>query len=228
MIISGPTVPAVATWADLPEPVRKCVSALRDGFNRRFDTASHLLTDCAIVNPDTRKLGWFADKPEVIELAYARFKDEMVNLIEAEAADVHPPEPAVPEAAAAAAAPAADEVDQLLAECGIQFDDPVPAVPAQPLTPLEKATEELNRYKNKQIAKVDPMTFWGLHAHEFPTIAKLAMKYLAIPASSAPSERAFSQLKLVVENKRWNTDPDRVCALVFLRCNKHLTTLLGM
>ena len=31
---------------------------------------------------------------------------------------------------------------------------------------------------------------------QLPTIAKLARKYLAIPANSAPSERVFSQAKL--------------------------------
>ena len=37
----------------------------------------------------------------------------------------------------------------------------------------------------------------------FPHVALMAQKYLAIPASSAPSERVYSQLKLIVERKRW-------------------------
>ena len=41
-------------------------------------------------------------------------------------------------------------------------------------------------------------------------IAKMALKYLAVPASSAPSELVFfSQLKLILDRKRWRIDADR-------------------
>ena len=40
----------------------------------------------------------------------------------------------------------------------------------------------------------DVMQWWSDHEANFPHIALLALKYLAIPASSAPSEREFSQL----------------------------------
>ena len=42
----------------------------------------------------------------------------------------------------------------------------------------------------------DVMEWWSDNEEKFPNIAKLARKYLAIPASSAPSERVFSQMKL--------------------------------
>ena len=38
---------------------------------------------------------------------------------------------------------------------------------------------------------IDPLAWWKMHDGQFPTIAKLARKYLAIPASSATSERVF-------------------------------------
>ena len=41
-------------------------------------------------------------------------------------------------------------------------------------------------------------------------LAQLARKYLAIPVSSAPSERVFIQLKLIVELKRRRMDPARI------------------
>ena len=42
-------------------------------------------------------------------------------------------------------------------------------------------------------------------------ITKMALKYLAVPASSAPSELVFfSQLKpLILDRKRWRIDADR-------------------
>ena len=44
---------------------------------------------------------------------------------------------------------------------------------------------------------IDPLAWWKMYDGQFPPIAKLARKYLAIPASSAPSERVFSRAKLI-------------------------------
>ena len=38
---------------------------------------------------------------------------------------------------------------------------------------------------------IDPLAWWKMHDGQFLIIAKLARKYLAIPASSAPSKRVF-------------------------------------
>ena len=65
------------------------------------------------------------------------------------------------------------------------------------------------------------MEWWSDHEVKFPHVALMAQKYLAIPASSAPSERVFSQLKLIVERKRWRMDGGRVERVIFLRCNKN-------
>ena len=53
----------------------------------------------------------------------------------------------------------------------------------------------------------DAMQWWSEHEAHFPHIALMALKYLAIPASSAPSERVFSQLrKFIIDRKRWLAD----------------------
>ena len=53
---------------------------------------------------------------------------------------------------------------------------------------------------------IDPLARWKMHDGQFPTIAKLARKNLAIPASSAPSdsgsERVFSRAKLIQQRQR--------------------------
>ena len=38
----------------------------------------------------------------------------------------------------------------------------------------------------------DPLLWWRLNSDRFPHLAALARKHLAVPASSTPSERAFS------------------------------------
>ena len=48
---------------------------------------------------------------------------------------------------------------------------------------------------------LDPMEWWKMHNSQFPTIAILAWKYLALPASSAPSEHVFSRAKLIQERQ---------------------------
>ena len=50
-------------------------------------------------------------------------------------------------------------------------------------------------------------------------IAKMALKYLAVPASSAPSELVFfsSQLKLILDRKRWRIDADRKVFVLTLK-----------
>ena len=65
----------------------------------------------------------------------------------------------------------------------------------------------------------DVMQWWSNHEANFPHIALLSLIYLAIPASSAPYERVFAQLKLVIGRKRWRMDAGRVERVIFLRCN---------
>jgi hypothetical protein len=47
-------------------------------------------------------------------------------------------------------------------------------------------------------------------------------RYLAIPASSAPSERVFSACRTVLMKRRWAMDPSNLANLIFLKCNEHL------
>ena len=69
-----------------------------------------------------------------------------------------------------------------------------------------------------------PIDWWKMYDGQFPPIAKLARKYLAIPASSAPSERVFSRAKLIQQRQRWNFLPQRLEVCVMLKHNAWLIT----
>ena len=65
----------------------------------------------------------------------------------------------------------------------------------------------------------DPLNWWSSHCNSFPTLAKLAKKYLCINASSVSSERLFSISGNIVSRKRSLLKPETVNKLVFLSCN---------
>lgn len=67
--------------------------------------------------------------------------------------------------------------------------------------------------------EADPLEWWRLHQVNFPRVASLARKYLCIPATSAPSERAFSTGGNIVTCNRSALKPETVDRLVFLANN---------
>ncbi len=70
---------------------------------------------------------------------------------------------------------------------------------------------------------VNPLDWWKTQEIHFPRLGKLAKKYPCIPASSSPSERAFSTGGNIVTCHRATLKPDAVDRLVFLSHNlKHM------
>lgn len=63
--------------------------------------------------------------------------------------------------------------------------------------------------------KVDPVQWWKLNGHRFPTLARMAQDYLAVPASSVPSEQIFSQAGDIITKKR-NRMLDTSCSSLLL------------
>jgi hypothetical protein len=63
----------------------------------------------------------------------------------------------------------------------------------------------------------DPLLWWKVRAVRFPLLAQLARRLLAIPASSAPSERLFSESGQLVSQKRASLHPDTVEDIMLLR-----------
>ena len=67
----------------------------------------------------------------------------------------------------------------------------------------------------------DPLSWWMQHKEQLPVLAKLAQIYLAVQASSAPSERVFSKASLLLSNRRSAMDPNFAGKMMFVSENWH-------
>ncbi|CAG8616725.1 13011_t:CDS:1, partial [Cetraspora pellucida] len=66
-----------------------------------------------------------------------------------------------------------------------------------------------------------PFEWWKNNQSHFPVLAYLARKYLAILATSTPSERLFSEAGNIMSIKRVNLLPITLEHLIFLNKNHH-------
>jgi len=81
-----------------------------------------------------------------------------------------------------------------------------------------KEDSEVERYKNTRTigSSENPLKWWRENAPLYPRVASLAKKYLGIPATSAPSERAFSTASNVDSRHRGRLDPESLEMCVLL------------
>jgi hypothetical protein len=77
---------------------------------------------------------------------------------------------------------------------------------------------EIKRYWLEDVIdrKENPLTFWRLKRKTFPSLASMAQVYLAIPSTSTPSERAFSNGRLIIDYTRNCLSPSKIRALMCL------------
>ena len=87
------------------------------------------------------------------------------------------------------------------------------------LTSVQKAHAEVTRYSEEPSTQDDPLLWWKNNAFRFPILIHVVKKYLCIPATSVPSERAFSTAGHIVNTKRACLLPSSVNMLVFLAEN---------
>jgi hypothetical protein len=85
----------------------------------------------------------------------------------------------------------------------------------------ENNQDELMRYKKEQQIKEeeDPLEWWRKNKRSYKVLARLARQYLAIPATSAPSERLFSSAGNVISKLRSSLDPETASMLIVLHEN---------
>ena len=83
--------------------------------------------------------------------------------------------------------------------------------------------QEIERYltAKRHISKtqLSLLQWWKANEHIYPRLSVLARQYLAIPASSVPSERVFSLAGSIVNKKRSRLKPALVDTLIFLKMN---------
>ncbi len=86
------------------------------------------------------------------------------------------------------------------------------------LTEQQAIEAELNSYLQAPDAdsETNPLVWWKINSATYPRVSLLAKRYLCIPATSSPSERAFSTGGNIVSCHRAALKPDTVDRLVFL------------
>ena len=94
----------------------------------------------------------------------------------------------------------------------------------------DMANEELDRFDKIQIlplvncdgSYVNSLPWWRENASRFPLLSELAHVYLAIPATSAPSERVWSRASRILTCKRSVMKPEVAQGMMFLMENSQV------
>lgn len=97
-------------------------------------------------------------------------------------------------------------------------------VPAVEAAKKSDYTEELQRYLQMRLPLLSPYDFnlcrwWHRNRPKFPNLFRLFLSNACITASSAPSERKFSETGIIITARRSNLLPETVANLVLARNN---------
>ena len=76
--------------------------------------------------------------------------------------------------------------------------------------------EELVRYQAEPVLIRNPLDWWKHYEKTFPTLGRLAKKFLCVMGTSIPSERVFSIAGLTVTSNRAKLDAEVVDEIIFL------------
>ena len=84
-----------------------------------------------------------------------------------------------------------------------------------------QSSNELDRYLKEELLprkeEVDILEWWKTNVSNYPVLSKMARDILAIPASTVPSESAFSTGGRVVSDYRSSLTPSTVEVLICLQ-----------
>ena len=73
----------------------------------------------------------------------------------------------------------------------------------------------------------DPLQWWREHQHRFPVLARVARRFLCIPASSAPAERVWSTAGNTITEKRARLSDETVENLILCHENFNVCMLVA-
>ncbi|GBC41300.2 zinc finger BED domain-containing protein 1-like [Rhizophagus irregularis DAOM 181602=DAOM 197198] len=112
-----------------------------------------------------------------------------------------------------------DEKQRIIQKLRSEFGDvEIPA--SEPLNnPASYDAEPSRSHKEYSLETENPLIWWKLRLQMFPKLAKIAQKYLAVPATSVSSERLFSDAGNLINAKRTNLDTNLVAKILFLKRN---------
>ena len=98
-------------------------------------------------------------------------------------------------------------------------EDDAPLSSLMSKTPRSTALKEIDRYLAMPSSDMAPLDWWRIHEPEFPHIAEVARTYLAIMATSVPSERLWSVSGNVMTKKTARLSNKNLEAQVILHIN---------
>ncbi len=83
------------------------------------------------------------------------------------------------------------------------------------------AHEEVETYLKEPIQPMDSnaLQYWSVNRHKFPNLSKVALRYLCIPATSAPVERIFSVTGKIFRPECALLSDSVFQNLMFAKCN---------
>ena len=82
----------------------------------------------------------------------------------------------------------------------------------------DKTEKELESYLSEKKLKGDgdPLLWWNLHKDEYPNLARLARKYLAVQGTATPAERIMSRLGEILSKRRLAMKGELFSKIMFL------------
>ena len=88
--------------------------------------------------------------------------------------------------------------------------------------PLQKTKDQEMLEDLADTCALEPQPFWAAKQSQFPMLAQVAAKVLAVVASGSPVERVFSVGGNLLRPRRAKMSSNTLCNLVFLKCNQHM------
>ena len=178
---------------------------MRAGFGRRFPI-NDLHVCAAILDPSQRHLAIVQEYLDEREISGVQFLCDMI--------------------AKYCSGPTTDTADSATGG-PTEDDEPVwkkakQEMLAKHTSARSSSDRELQQYRCISMTSDDLPQWWKSQTETFPKLSLLARGILAVPATSAPSERVFSIAGLVVQARRSSIAPENVNKIIFVHNNGHL------